>query len=128
MKIVAMLAFAAVLAACGSSGTHSESEPISATRPTVHHVVYFVDGTARGADLTLSTPTGLSQQSADVPVINRQGLRGLRFVFPPGARLYLSAQNSGVGSIDCRIEVDGKIVSRNESAGAYSIVTCQGTT
>jgi hypothetical protein len=36
----------------------------------------------------------------------------------------LVAQNSGGGTISCRITVDGKVVKKNSSEGEYAMVTC----
>jgi hypothetical protein len=48
--------------------------------------------------------------------------------FKRGAALYLSMQNmEAVGSVTCRIEVDGQVVDTATSSGAYKIATCVGT-
>lgn len=45
-----------------------------------------------------------------------------------GAFLYVSAQlGDAIGSIDCEIEVNGDVVERAHSSGAFSIATCSGS-
>lgn len=108
-----------------SAVDEDDSETV-AVSPTVV-VVYEVEGSAGGADITLQTPTGTEQVTADLPLMSRAGLRGLRFDFPRGAFVYLSAQKDDVGGVvRCRITVDGYVVSENESTAAYGIASCQG--
>ena len=101
---------------------------IDARQSGVVEVVYYVDGTARSADITIETPTGTSQQSVDIPLVNRGGTRGLRFTFSPGSFVYISAQNRGeTGTVRCGIEIDGITIAENTSQGAYSIAQCDGS-
>jgi hypothetical protein len=94
-------------------------------------VVYLVLGSADSASITISTPTGQSQQDIDVPLMNQEGQRGLHFSgFSSGDFLYVSAQNtddSPFSNIRCKIKVDGVVISDNESDAEYGIATCQGT-
>jgi hypothetical protein len=40
--------------------------------------------------------------------------------------LVVTAQNSGAGFINCRILVNGNVVSENSSRGQYAVVMCSG--
>ena len=94
---------------------------------TVH---YSVGGSTDQASVTMQTPTGTKQQSdIDVPLRSKgTGAPYLEFEFQSGDFVYISAQNSnGYGTVSCRIETDdGRLISENESSGAYAIVTCSG--
>lgn len=116
----------------------SPDEPASA-KPTQlippaerPQVVFDVDGTATGADLTFSSGGGIQQAAGKaVPLTNTEtGAPGFRFTAPSsGTPLYLSAQNTGdSGSITCRITVGDRVISENTSDGGYTITTCQGMT
>lgn len=91
-------------------------------------VRYQVSGSAAYASMTLATGTGTAQGDYDLPLRTKSGERGLSACFAPGDFLYISAQLPvGSGDISCSIEVDGKVISRNTSNGAYAIVTCDGS-
>lgn len=129
----AAVAVAGVLAAgCSSSGGLSSDfggRGGGLSLHTRHRIVYYLTGTAHGADLTLSLgPAGQSQQSdVAVPLTNKSGSPGLRFTASDGDFLYISAQNKGFGSLTCRITEDGVTVAQNTSSGEFTIVTCDGT-
>jgi hypothetical protein len=104
----------------------SRRAPAPVAVPLVVHYEVEGDG-ASSASLTLQTPTGTSQQTADLPVKNKSGGEGLIFSgFSRGDFLYVSAQNQDeYGSVTCRIKVGDTVVSENTSSGAYQIATCQ---
>ncbi|WP_426303153.1 hypothetical protein [Arthrobacter sp. R-11] len=111
------------------SSSTTTDEKTSAYSSTVT-VLYEVEGTATGADVTLGSATGTVQGTGKaVPLTNKTtGKRGLTFMMPRGHFVYLSAQNTGgSGTITCRITVDGEIVSTNTSSGGYSIASCSGS-
>lgn len=110
------------------AGYVAEQIAEEARRSSVAEVAYFVEGTARSVQITAETPTGIQQNIVDLPLKNKQGGLGLHFEFLRGEFLYISAQNQGaIGTVTCRIEVDGQPVSINTSSGPYSIVTCEGS-
>jgi hypothetical protein len=93
-------------------------------------VLYEVEGSAKGANLTLESATGTVQQNDKaVPLVGKStGKRGLTFIMPRGNFVYISAQNKGSsGTITCRITVDGVVNSTNTSSGGYAIASCTGT-
>lgn len=97
----------------------------------VHVVVYEADGAGgakSGTYTARSNDGGTVQGDADLPLMNRNGGRGLTFAgFRTGGFVYLSVQNKdSYGSVTCRIKVDGVVVSENTSDGAYVIASCQG--
>ena len=94
-------------------------------------VVYFVEGTATSVDITYVTLTGIRQQSGlAVPLMARSGSGpGLRLGrVPAGTFVSISAQNQDErGTVTCRIEADGRVISQNTSSGAYVIASCEGS-
>lgn len=103
---------------------------IAATEPLEVH--YLVDGTADGADVTMTTPSGVEQESVIVLPLGfgEGGGAGRWFEFSPGDTLGVSAQNTGAtGTVMCRISIkrgpgDFEIVAENESSGPYAVVSC----
>jgi Mycobacterium membrane protein len=123
------LATAAVLAAVLTTGCATPSRapatPVPSPSPgTVFPVtvIYRVYGDAYLADLTMETPSGTRQVSGvELPAEETWLMR-------PGTFVYVSAQSQDeVGSITCEIVVDGRVVSRTTSEGAYVIASCDGT-
>lgn len=108
-----------------SSSSSSESSYLSSARK----VVYEVEGTAKSVDITIETPSGTSQQqNLKVPLKSKDGHVGLRFEMERGDFVYIAAQNQGSsGTVTCRITVDGVIVSKVTSSGAYAIASCDGS-
>lgn len=96
---------------------------------TVSTVRYEVEGSVKWADVTMQTPTGTSQITPDVPMVQAaNGTPGLTFKFPAGSFVYIAAQKKGAGGIiTCRITVDGYVVAENSSSAAYGIATCKGS-
>ena len=122
MKWIGWLALALV----ATSGCSSE-EPEPAA-PKLVTVTYEVVGDLQSADVTMQTPTGTSQQTVAVPIKNQSGGDGLSFKMREGAFAYIAAQNGdsdSYGPIQCRISVDGRVVSENSSTGQFSIATCK---
>lgn len=91
-------------------------------------IVYYVEGTAKSATVTIKKPDGTEQAEIKLPLENTGGTRGVRFTAPSGQSLYVSAQNTGeTGDVTCRITVNGTTVAENTSSGAYSIASCQAS-
>jgi len=93
-------------------------------------VVYYVEGTAPAVNITFSTPSGTSQYSnQSLPLRTKEGRLGVRLGdLPSGTFVAISAQNRDEsGSVICRIEVDGAVISQNRSSGGYVIASCDGT-
>jgi hypothetical protein len=128
-RTLTAIVLALLLGGCaGGVGAVPSASPTASPTPIKPPmVIYELDGTATDANITIETPTGMSQQSVDVPLRNKSGSKGLRFTdFNYGAFLYISAQNDGeYGDLTCRIRVDGEVVSENTASGAYAIATCQ---
>ncbi|WP_426938582.1 hypothetical protein ACQCSV_13565 [Pseudarthrobacter sp. S3] len=128
------------VSAC-SSGSSSNSNSGSNALPSTVNVLYEVVGTATGADITIETGDGTSQQSISVPLKSKStGANGLSFTMKRGAFVYISAQNKGnmrkgasvsdadfYGSLTCRISVDGTIISQNSTTSKYGIASCKGS-
>jgi hypothetical protein len=131
--IVALFAIGVVASAVNASrpgGTGGSSDTGTTSYSSTVEVLYEVEGSATGANLTMESATGTVQANGKaVPLVNKtSGKRGLTFTMPRGHFVYLSAQNEGSrGSITCRITVDGIVVSTNTSSGAYTIASCKGT-
>lgn len=102
--------------------------PTSDAAATTEQVVsdtytYKVTGKNRGS-ITYSSTGGNTSQvtSARLPwskSVDSPGYGGMTFA-------YVSAQNSGGGTISCQIiGPGGGVISENTSEGSYAIVTCQ---
>lgn len=116
----------------------AQSKASSSTQPDANSssfggtvdVLYEVEGTAKGTNLTLESGTGTLQLNGKaVPLANKStGKRGITATMSRGAFVYISAQNTGdTGTITCRISVDGVVISSNTSSGGYAIASCKGT-
>lgn len=139
LKLVFALVLTVLIMSIWQAGQRSSSDPVSKTEtvstPITHSVRYEVEAIdpsgldlPMGADITISTPTGTSQQSISLPLRNKNtGIEGITMTVPSGEFLYISAQNSeGFGGVRCRIFVDEVLVSQNSSSAGYSIATCEG--
>ncbi len=92
------------------------------------HVVYFVEGTTTEASLTMERTDGTEQITVRLPLESRDGTPGVAQCSRAGDFLYISAQNQkAAGSVVCRIEADGNVISENRSSGAYVIAQCDGS-
>jgi len=123
MKLIGLAAL--VLLLVGACGTLDEPK---ATAPTTSTVKYEVTGDLERTSITISTPSGTSQQSTAVPIVNKGGGEGLVFTMPAGSFAYIAAQNNdddSYGPITCTITIDGVKVSENTSSGQFSIATCK---
>ena len=119
-----------MLAGCG--GSAATTTPIQATPPdTSVDVVYYLDGTATGADLTYTDGSGNIQQQTGVgvPMVRESdGEPGMRVTAQRGAFVQFSAQNTGdSGDLNCSIEADGRVINTGHSSGGYAIVSCSAT-
>lgn len=96
------------------------------TTAATHTVVYTATadaayGSGRTGMVTAQGPDGTVQQTGLLPIT------GTYDTFHSGDFVYLSVQNQqSLGSVTCRITVDGVVVSENTSSGGYTIATCQG--
>lgn len=119
----------AIVGAIMLYGGRSTPTAVAGSAPSTVTVIYEVAGTARTADVTYETPSGVGQQTGvDVPMTREtDGTPGIHYAFPAGAFIYISAQNGGSGDITCRITVDGVVVSENTASGDYAIATCKGS-
>jgi hypothetical protein len=106
---------------------NSERSPSNDELAQLSHVaLYELEGTATSANVTMATPTGISQFAADVPMHSKSGAVGLRQQVQSGQVLSLAAQQDmGGTTITCRITVDGVVVAENTSTGQFSIATCE---
>lgn len=107
----------------GTSGTGSSSQSSSTVS-----VLYEVEGTATAANLTLESGTGTVQQNDKAVPLRTTSGKGLKATMLRGDFAYISVQNQGaIGTVTCRITVDGVVISTNTSSGAYAIVSCSGS-
>lgn len=125
MKKLALAAVAiTALTACGTTpdpkitqqGQKAASE---AKSNSLHTVVYTVEGTTRKGSIDYNTPSGQEQ------VISTHLPWSTTFETKDGDAVFVSGQTApGTGTITCTIIVDGKLVKRGKSNGAYAAVTC----
>lgn len=82
-------------------------------------VTYKVTGPS-GGDMTYqNSGDDSSQTSANLPWVKRQNM-------DYGDFYYVSAQNTGSGTIHCIVYIDGKKVEDNKANGLYNICTASG--
>lgn len=86
-----------------------------------HTIRYEVTG-ASSASITYQTGSQDSAQQTDasVPWQDTETMGG-------GDFYYVSAQNSGGGTIVCSVDIDGTQVDTNSSSGQYAICTASGS-
>ncbi len=130
LGLVVIVILIAVAVSIG--GETTKQDPVASRYPPLSkttEVAYYVTGEgATSVQVTMQTPTGQTQVDADLPLSTEDGTEGLYFTaFSAGAFLYISAQNQDTGSITCRIEVDGTVISQNTATADYGIATCEGT-
>ena len=117
LVIAGVVGFGALGSALHSGFSGAGSEPLS--------VIYSATGTASGATVTFSTPTGQEQHDVSLPLRSTAGDPGVRFDANPGDPLTILVQNtSDQGDVRCQIKVNGKVVADNTSGAAYGIATC----
>lgn len=128
----AVVAFA-VIATGASQPSHptaASSESSNVSSGSAREVVYEVEGTAEAIDITYETPSGTAQQSGLKVPLSRNGgsERGISLTMSRGDFVYISAQNKGPsGTVTCKISVDGVVISKVTSTGAYTIAQCSST-
>ena len=82
-------------------------------------VEYEITGTASTAFVTITNATGGTEQFSDVPVPHKYTFDEYGYWY-----LYISARNEGdAGSVTVNIHVDGRLVARSTSSGAYVTAT-----
>lgn len=116
--------------ACGDDGGRdSEDEFFSGITTTTERgptnvVTYRWSGTANGVNVTMTNRQGNTEQASNRANDQELTIGSMR----RGGFVYISVQNTGdSGSVECEIEVDGTIIERASSTGAYVIASCSGT-
>ena len=101
---------------------------LPASGPSTHTVTYQAEGAGTTSGMfTFEAPTGTQQAVAALPLRTAAGGAVTFDGLKSGAFVYLSVQNqNAAGSVTCRIQVDGAVISENTSTGGYVIATCQG--
>lgn len=132
LTLAALIVAAVVIYAVFFQDDDSPEDDIDLSALLPVEVIYEAEGTASHADVTMETPTGVQQDTPDIPIEivsgPRAGERGYMFRFRSGDYVYMSAQNQdSSGTISCRITAGGVVISENESRGGYAIATCSGT-
>lgn len=102
----------------GSGTAMPKAAPEASLPDGLHSITYKIEGTASRGMLTYTTPSGQEQTTRSLPW--RKTFRA-----EDGEFLSVSAQNEGAsGTIICTISVDGSVVKRARSSGAYTIASC----
>lgn len=131
---VAAVLVAVVLNALDRDEPSESVRSFTPTQPRSLTVEYDVTGSATSADVSMATPTGIQQESPDVPLMfcDDSGgdcvRRGYQFKFAVGSSLVVSAQKNGTGrgTITCTIRVNGETISENTSTSPFGIASCSG--
>ena len=77
--------------------------------------------------VTIQTENGGTSQAVVALPLSVDGHPGITGTMHTGDFVYISVQNGqGLGSVTCRVTVDGVVVSENTATGGYTIATCQG--
>jgi len=127
-KKMALLMLAAFLVAIiGGVSIPSDEKP--AATPAINQpkysgpeVTYEISGTAESASITLSNPTGGTEQN-DMVYLPRT----YDYYSFPNDYLYISAQNNGeTGSVKVSIYVKGNLFKTSTSTGSYVIASASG--
>ena len=107
-------------------GQPTSVAPVSETEAERRsEVIYWIGGTASSGSVSYKTASGIEQVGAQIP--QPDGWRVARFFTDVGDPLSLSIQNrDDRGSVTCRIEVDGVIISENTSHGRFVVAMCSG--
>lgn len=88
--------------------------------PKGAHLVKYEVESRFGASLTYVVGGATEQHETGA------GVQSVKFAGLPGEFAYLSAQNlESMGSVTCRIYVDGEKVQEATSVGAYVVASCQ---
>jgi hypothetical protein len=111
-------------ASARAAGQTSGMEPLAAAaRAVTHAVIYELLGDHGVRNVTYVAQGAAIVQERDAATpwsksFQRAGVEG-------GTEFYsVAAQNSGSGTLRCRIIVDGHVVSENSESGDRAIVTC----
>ena len=116
---VAVMAYIGMTYGFGTPQSTSQPAP----QPTTTSVVYEIVGTAKSVSITLSNPTGGTEQYGNAKVPQSITYSDFKSDF-----LYISAQNNGEqGSVTVTIYVNGQAVKTATSSGAYVIATASGS-
>jgi hypothetical protein len=125
--IAGLGALAAMAIACSSGGADTEgpgaqgnaADATTSAGDAKKSIVLEVTGPAK-ADITYLLNSDTSQE-------NGRKLPWKKTLTSSEAAtiVSLSAQNSGSGTITCKITMNGKVVKTNKSKGQYSIVSCE---
>lgn len=99
----------------------ASAKPAAPAVPQMDTVVYTVTG-HHSSDITYTNSTGDISQVTDTTHLPWT----YKFTSVPDAEGFMdvSAQNSGSGTISCTISINGQVVKKNSSTGAYAIVDC----
>ncbi len=117
--IIAVIAIIAGTAICVLSIPPESSTPPYTALPSV---VYKITGTAKAVDVTLSNPTGGTEQYSGVYLPVQVTYNSFSDSF-----VYISAQNDGsYGSVTVSIYVNNALFKTSTSSGAYVIATASG--
>lgn len=101
----------------GKTGA-GKASPKSTLPDGTHLIAYKISGSASSAMMTYTTPSGQEQTTKSIPWHKS-------FEAKDGELLSISAQNKGEsGTVTCQIAVDGRIVKKATSSGAYAIASC----
>lgn len=105
-----------------SSSAPATTQPETASTPDdgLETVTYRISGSADSAMITYTTPSGQEQHTKSLPWSRKLKVSA-------GDFLSISAQNQGEGgTIVCEILLNGQVLKRSKSSGAYAIASCDG--
>lgn len=87
-----------------------------------HNIVMRVTGDGP-AMISYGTTGGTSQETSPLPWVSKKTVNGFDV-----ATIGAQRSGGGAGKINCDITIDGVVVAKEASSGAYAVVTCSGAT
>jgi hypothetical protein len=118
-------------AASGTSSSAAASQKAApAAKPASRTVTYTVTGSGKATSISYLTVNGGDTGEEQA---NGKTLPWKKVVKIKDDGLFetsifsLTAQNGGTGKITCKIEADGKTISKHSSSGQYAVVSCSGS-
>ena len=98
----------------GAAASAPTQAAAPAKKPAKQTVTYVVTGSS--ADVTYGASGSSAQGKVPMSVTNALG---------DPTYYSISAQLNGSGSITCKLEVDGKVISTASASGSYNIAMCE---
>lgn len=127
LGLVALVIIIGVVAGSHSSSSHAPSVAALPTIPTVPVQTAAAAKPAAAATLTYDVTGSTANVTYGPTGTNVQGAVPLHVSGALGSPLYYSieAQLQGGGTVTCKLEINGKVISQSTAVGGYNIAMCE---